>query len=319
MHLNIQQRAVSSQFTLPFISVIGCIVWFLLKPTGVTWTSLLLALVASALAVYMLAEFNSRNVLLRVSSRVISSLLVVLLTITLPLHSFQTGYVTMLLSLFSFFPFFLMYQSPSPALTFVAYLALALSSFVFPAMLLLVPFYWMSQAYMRGMTFRCLVASLLALLVPYWIYLGILVYLDDYETIQHVAARFSPAAIGGQHWLLRLAEWSIVQTAQFLYVLLFLLVGLVDFYIKSHYDKTRVRIIYNIIIMHALVVVLLLLCAGAFYQLLPLLMVDAAIVGGHFVAQTQNRFSLIFVWVMLLAGVALIAISYITPQARLDW
>jgi len=319
VHLNIQQRAVSSQFTLPFISVIGCIVWFLLKPTGVTWTSLLLALVASALAVYMLAEFNSRNVLLRVSSRVISSLLALLLTITLPLHDIQAGHITMLLSLFSFFPFFLMYQSPSPALTFVAYLALALSSFVFPAMLLLVPFYWMFQAYMRGMTFRCLVASLLALLVPYWIYLGILVYLDDYETIQRVAARFSPAAIGGQHWLLRLAEWSIVQTAQFLYVLLILLVGLVDFYIKSHYDKTRVRIIYNIVIMHALVVVLQLLCAGAFYQLLPLLMVDAAIVGGHFVAQTQNRFSLIFVWLMLLAGVALIAISYITPQARLDW
>ena len=226
----------------------------------------------------------------------------------------------MLLSLFSFFPFFLMYQSPHSVMTFVAYLALALGSFVFPAMLLFVPIYWMFQVYMRGMTFRCLIASLLALLVPYWLYLGVLVCMDDYATILSVASRFSPAAIEEQSQLLHLTELPIVQAVQFVYVLLILLVGLVDFYIKSHYDKTRVRIIYNIVIMHAVVVLLLLmLFAGSFYQLLPLLMVDAAILGGHFVAHTQNRFSLIFVWVMLLIGVALIVMSYIAPQARIEW
>ena len=107
-----QKRVASSPFTLPVVGAIAVVMWLLLRREDVGWQELFLGLATSTVAVYMLAELNNRHVLLRISSRLISSLLAVMLAAVVQLHHFQVGHVVLLFSLASFFPFFFSISGP---------------------------------------------------------------------------------------------------------------------------------------------------------------------------------------------------------------
>jgi len=300
MKYRFQKTIATSRFTLPVLCLLGVATWLL--PCGESaWQEQLLGLGASALAVYFMAELNNRNALLRISSRMISSLTALMLAVIVPLHTFQSAHLVLLSVVLSFFFFFGTYQCPSSLYSFLAYLPLALASFVFPQVLALFPVCWLCQAYMRGLSFKCVVASLLSVLTPYWLWLGLLLCLDRYDLITATLGRLTtiePPDYSG------ITTW---QVGEIVYVLLFLFVGIVYFLFSSHTDKTRPRIIYQVVIVHALSVLALLACQPQHYfTILPLLVADAAIMGGRFVAYTAGRFSHIFCIVMALASLVLL-------------
>ncbi|MBQ9640706.1 MAG: hypothetical protein IJV06_04010 [Bacteroidaceae bacterium] len=310
-----QKRVASSPFTLPVVGAIAVVMWLLLRREDVGWQELFLGLATSTVAVYMLAELNNRHVLLRISSRLISSLLAVMLAAVVQLHHFQVGHVVLLFSLASFFPFFFLYQWPSPVLTLIAYLLLSLGSFVFPPILFLLPAYWGGQIYMRGMSSRCFVASLLGLLMPYWFLAGVQFFLGNYDaallslSLQEIAG--SGGLFADFHIFSGYETLTWVRCVQFGYILLLLVVGIVDFQMQGYLDKTRTRVIYHVLEIHSVVVMFFLLFrAQYFYQFLPLLMVDAAILGGHFLALTYNKFSRIFCIFFLLASLGVLIVSF---------
>lgn len=327
MRLEFQKAIAGSQFTLPVVAAVSVIVWLLFRWENVEWTSLLVGLGMSAFAVYMLAELNNRNVLLRISSRLISSLFAMLLAVVIQLHHFQTGHIILLLSLASYFPFFQMYQSANPLLTFLAYLPLAFLSFIFPQILFLVPAYWLCQIYMRGMSWKCWFSSILALLLPYWVMFGIKFYVGDFDAwlpvqVQWHSLSQQPSLLSSMmpyhvenplpSLFLGYKSLTVVQYVQFVYILSLLSVGIVDMYLYSYLDKTRTRIIYRVILIHALSVLLFLLFQiQYFYLLLPLLIADTAIIGGHFIALTYNKYSHIFCLFLLIASIAVCLISYL--------
>ncbi|MBQ9362063.1 MAG: hypothetical protein IJT97_01450 [Bacteroidaceae bacterium] len=318
--MDFQKTIAGSQFTLPVVSAITVVVWLLFRQSGADWTNLLAGLAVSALAVYMLAELNSRNLLLRISSRLISSLFAILMAVVIQLHPFQTGHIVLLLSLASFFPLFQMYQSANPILAFLTYLPLSLVSLVFPQILFLVPVYWFCQIYMRGISLKSLCSSLLALALPYWIVFGIRFFVGYYDEWVPPILNLQSSILNPQSSIVNCellivnceSSFSPLQSVQFVYILLLLAVGIVDLYLNSYLDKTRIRIIYHVVVTHAFAVLLLLLLQiQCFYQLLPLLMADTAIIGGHFMALTYNRFSRIFCLFLMLAGMAVCIYSYL--------
>ncbi len=322
MRLEFQKNIASSQFTLPFVSTIAIILWVLLPtahagqldlgqhglwsmmPRFVTddSTGKYIAMAFGALGVYLVAELTNSNVLLRISSRMLSSTLALFLGVILCLHSMSPGLVIMLCTVLSFFALFATYQLPHPVPTFVAYLFLSLGSLVFPKLLFLTPIYWGCQAYLRSLSLRCFVASVLGVLVPYWFFIGVECYVDgDISNFLYVCKQLVD---------LKMPDYSSVHAVDiciFAFVVQFFIFGAINFITNSYLDKTRTRIVYNVIITHAVFVIIFIALQPQFnHTLMPMLLVDSALVGGHFIALTYNRFSHIYCLVCFVLVIALL-------------
>ncbi|MDE5549991.1 MAG: hypothetical protein K2I99_01350, partial [Bacteroidaceae bacterium] len=252
MKLNIQKTIANSQTTLPVVGVLSVLLWIVLPATSqetaftseeyglwrfvpLAWQeghdALGLGLLCAALAVYMMVELNSRNILLRVSSRMLSCMLAILLTISVAYHGFHPGSAVLLLSLLSFFPLFTAYQRPDPILSFEVFLCLSLASLVFPKLVWLVPLYWLMQGYFQAFSFRCFVASLLALFMIYWLYAGVSAMMGHFSMfIEH-----AKTAVGFHVGDYRSVDYRDVVT--FLFVTLLFVTGTIDFYLHRYLDR----------------------------------------------------------------------------------
>ncbi len=323
VRFNFQQRITSSQATLPISGLIAVILWLLLPIQPIPYsfsdanyglwrlmpsfllegyTSLALSAGCAVLAVYMMAELNNANVLLRVNSRMLASMLAVLLAIVGIGHKFQPTHIIMLIMLLSYFPLFATYQQPNPLLTLLTYLLLSTASLFFPKLIWLTPIYWLIQSYLRALSLRCFMASLIAVLLPYWVYGGIAVLTDhfpDYWTHLQQVIDF--------HWG-NYAQLPLNDVLLFAFMVILFITGTIDFINNQYLDKTRTRIIYNTLIFHGLsIIILLCLQPQYFWTLHTLLMIDTSILFGHFFALTHTRFSHIYCLVLLLLTLFVLA------------
>ena len=330
VRLNFQKSITNSQATLPVVSALMLLLWLLLPPVGQPvdfttpdygiwkfvptflqrgYVTLGIGALCAALAVYGMAELNNANVLLRVSSRMLSSVLAILLGMAVMCHPFQPGMVLMLLSLLSFFPLFAMYQTPSPFLAFLTYLALSVASLFFPKLLWIVPFYWLIQSYFRSLTLRCLVASILATILPYWVYAAIAALMLHWEDfLLHFQEMIS----------FQMYDYTQIPLRHlFTFGLVFLLfaIGSIDFYLQQYRDRTRTRTIYRALIIYGVVLLMGMVAQPQYFiTLFPLFLLSTAILFGHFFALTHTRFSHICcIVVMLLVLMDFIA-QYLPSQ-----
>lgn len=327
MQLEFQKKIASGQFTLHFVSILSLILWISLPMaehqdsaagefglwrfvsayfSGNTIRQCL-AMGLSALTVYLIAELTNTNVLLRISSRMLSSLYAYFLGIIMCLHILEPGHVVVIFSLLSFFTLFATYQSPSPVLTFLTYLSLSVGSLFFPKILWLIPTYWISQGDMRSWSARCLLASVFGAILPYWLFFAIAsCYEGGVELFVATCSQMVDFKMPDY------SSFRLVDVLLMTYLFIFFAVGFINFRLSSYLDKTRVRILYNIISAHALVMFLfLLLMPHCFHNILPLCLVDVAIVGGHYVSLTYNKFSHIYCLVMLALSIALVVAQII--------
>ncbi len=326
LKLEFQKQIANSQFTLPVVCVMGFVLWFALAQDapcqfvegaeegmvarhgiwsfvpsylseGMLGNSL--GAVASALAIYLMAELNNTHVLLRVSSRMLSSMLALLTTMYFCFHTFQPGNVIALLVLAAFFMLFSSYQQPLPILSFSVFLTLSVASLICPQLLYVVPVYWVLLGYLRAFSFRCVLASLMGLMLPYWFYAGVSVCTDSFDVfLTHVNA------IADFEWF-DYCLLDIKHVVAFAFVFVLFVSGAVDFYRNSFLDKTRTRVIYNAVIIHGIGMVLLVcLQPQHFHDFMPILLVDTAIVYGHFVTLTHTLFTHIYCTLLFLAGIA---------------
>lgn len=323
MRLEFQKSIASSQFTLPVVSILGFLLWVLLPvsqsdsfvsvdyglwhliPSSVVTgkTGMYVAIGMSALIVYLIAELTNTFVLLRISSRMLSSTMAFLLGGILCLHTIQPGHVLSVFYLLTLISIFYTYQMPMPVSSFLAYLFLSLSSLIFPKIVLLVPMFWICQIYLRAFSARCFVASLFGLLVPYWFFLGLSVYSEgSLESFLNISRNIVDLHMP------QYASLSLKDILIFSFITLFFISGMVDFYINSYLDKTRSRAYYNMLIGVGFVLMIaIVLQPQYFHTILPLYLINTSFVGGHFIALTYNKLSHIYCLVMLALYVALLA------------
>lgn len=330
MHLEFQKNIASSQFTLPIVSIIVILIWAFVPVSEVQsldvqshglWSfvpavaregriGMLVSLGMSALSVYLLAELTNSNVLLRISSRMLSSSLAVLLGVAVYLHALHPGHWVMFFALLSFFPLFATYQMPLPVPTMLAYMCLSIASFAFPQLLYLVPVYWIIQIYLRSFSLRCFLASFFGVLLPYWFMFGVMVNFDngiqDFVNVCLQIADVKMPVYSGLH-LNTILVFSLI-------VILFL-TGSINFMLTSFRDKTRVRVLYNLVFWHGISIVLFILLQPQNAEtLLPLLIVDASIMYGHFIALTYNRFAYIYGLVAFALMIILLCLQIALPS-----
>lgn len=304
IRLEFLKRISGSNFTLPVVSIIVVLMWLSLHPEGVQWMRLLGGLGMTVLSVYALAELNNRQSLLRISSRLISSMYALLMGVAVTCHGFDMSQVVALLLILSFFPLFAAYHTSSQTHVFVSFVLLSLASFIMPGIMLLAPFYWICFVWVRSLTFRCFVASLLGLVVPYWLYGGVLILFDDYAGLWALADQYVQLP-----WL-RFPGVSIYDLALLLFNVAILLAGYVDLNMRSYLDKTRTRVLFSVVTVHTVgVLVTALLLMPLLHQLLPVIMVNTAIIGGHFFALNYSRLAHIIAIVVLIAALGIIILQ----------
>lgn len=323
----------TSKFTLPVVSIAACVLWWF-GGSGATglyegisgtaflpvsdyglWaylpiacveglTGLATGLAFAALAVYLMAELNNTNVLLRVSSRMLSSLLAVLLTASVFLHIIQPAHVVMLMLMLSYFTLFSTYQNSDTRITFLTYMYVSVASLVFPKLLLMIPFYWAAQVHFRSLSLRCFCASLVGICLPYWLYGGCAVCMDSTSVfLEHVSG------IVQLEWG-NYASVSLQRILVASFSLLLFLVGTVDFYLKSYQDKTRTRIIYNVVILFGIAGFLFLaLQIDYFDTLYPLALLPTVIITGHHIVLSNTKFTRIYTIVVFVMALSLIVLG----------
>lgn len=305
--------------TLPIVGALSVLLWYVLPDrsshgafTGSEygiwqfmpdiivysrWTREI-SLAICALSVYLMAELNNANMLLRVSSRMLSSMLALLLALSLHCHHMHPGLMLMVLSLLSFFPLFASYRQPYPQHVFMAFVFISIASLFFPLMIWIGVVYWILTGVMRAFTPRCFVASLLAMLLPYWVTAGAAVYFDRMPLfLQHLR----------QMVTLHLGSYADITPGAAAIALLTALLffsGSIDFYANRLLDRTRTRTILNAVFIHGCVfIVLMALQPQHITMLQPVLLVDTAILFGHFFTLTHTRFSHIYMIIMLVLAI----------------
>lgn len=301
-----QRTLATGRWTLAVVSVVVVAVWVLhWLVRGGSAVSYGLALLATGAAVYFLTELNNSFALLRRGGRAICALLFLLAGASAQLHTLSWTHLTLFCAVAFYFPLFAAYARPQQTpLVFCTYLFVSVGAMAEPRLLWLVPVVWVAQALLREWSLRGFVASLMGVVAPWWL-MAVGAYLTDRL----------PAWAAWAARLWQRPEWpdyGAPSPALWLsagMTLLLFLVGTVDFLRTSRLDKTRTRYNYYAVLTLGVAAFLLMLAQPQWMgAALPLAMVSAAMLGGHFVALSFGKVQNILTIVLnVLLGAACLA------------
>lgn len=318
MFRQFQQALATGKFTLLTVAVVALVLWLpgIAGPVHIDggfglWTQIPdlpvgdivhigVGFVLAALSVYLMAELNNRNLLLRITSRMLSSLLAILITVSPFMHSMHPGLIAMVLTILSYFFLFAVYQRPfSRGITMMVYMLVSLASLVYPQMLYMVPVYWVAQGMLRSMSVKSFFASIIGVLLPYWMLGGVLVCLDRTDLLMDMGRQLIDVNLPDY------TDLTMQQIVSYAYCVLVFCIGASHYLRYSYKDKTRTRAIYNVVVLMGIVKMLMLLAFPAHVlALLPVFMVDTAIIGGHYMALSDGKIANVTVFVLLLIAIA---------------
>ncbi len=279
------------------------------------WTQLGINLGLLAISIYLLAELNTSFVLLRIRSRMISSLFTTLFIASSFLHPVQPASLIPPLLITAYFALFSTYQQNHAVMpTFVFYLLMALCSLVFPKILLMTPVFWMCQVHLRSFSFKAFCASLVGLTAPYWfIFFYSLVQMDGLQLF------LLPFQQLGQ---LHLPDYTSVSLSQWLmlgFTFIVSLIGTFNFLSTAYLDKTRIRITYDIvIIINVASFLFIALLPQCFNPVFTVCIINTAILAGRYFAQNESRAANIL-FIILTSLILLIALFNIYGQPILNY
>ena len=321
--MNYQRRLAISPTSLHTVAVIVVIAWFVagsvsplthdsrvglwhLLPGAVThsgWVNQLLAVITLVLSVYTIHELNLSHVLLRINSRTMSFTFAALMSACVFLHAFLPGFIVMygvLLSLFFLFGTY--HQDASAGNTFVAFLCLGISALFYPKLVWMVPLYVLSLYLLRALNPRSISGAVLGLITPFWLVGGIAYYLDEMAVFSGILRQMVVFEWGGY------SLHSLSQTIMIWLAFAIFLVGAIDFLMRNFLDKTRVRVLYYVVVLHgAGYFLLLLLQPVSSLTILPVAIIFTSIMGGHYVSNDDTPLSNVLVWIFTI----LLLVSYI--------
>lgn len=272
--------------------------WWMYLPAclrNAGWFSSLLALVSSLISIYLIAELNTSQILLRINSRIISILLALLISSCTFIHSFTPGTIIMLCSLLSYFGLFSSYQvEKSSGQIYVTFMYISFAALFYPKLLWLCPFYWLSMYMLQTINLKSILASILGIISPLWIVGSIAFCYDKTHIFLEKLSQFYKFDFGG-YSVLSSAQWIMI-----IITLILFLIGTVDFYVRIYLDKNRTRNqYYAIILLGAALFLLLMLQPCAVQFILPSALLITSIMFGHYIVNGDTPISNIIVIIFM--------------------
>ena len=269
---------------MPFMAVFATVIWML---AGLTTEGWWIQFGCFGLAAYLTLLMNNIHVLLRIYSRMVSCSFIALMCCSCFLFPSLPGAITQLCLTAFVLLLFLSYQDrQSPGIIYYAFLCLGTASLAFVNLLYLVPLTWiMMAAYIMSLSWRTWIASLIALVTPYWLYVCWLFYNHQLGLLKD---HFRPLVDFQQSFDISMLDTSQQQTLY--WVILLAVIGTIHFLHKSFNDKIRTRMFYYYFIWMDLAVLFLLLLQPQYYDaLIRLLMLLTTPLIAHFLALTSTK------------------------------
>ena len=320
---NFQHRLAISPTSLHTVAVIVVIAWIIaggaspltndslvglwpLLPSAVThsgWVNQLIAILIIVFSIYTIHELNVSHVLLRINSRTISFTFAALMSACVFLHALQPGHIVMFFILLSlFFLFSTYHQDNSAGNSFITFLCLGFAALFYPKIIWMVPSYFLSLYFVRALNPRSVSGSFLGLITPFWLVGSVAYCCNKMPVFTHILSQMITFEWGGY------SLHTLSQTIMIWLAFAVFMVGSIDFLMRNYLDKTRVRVLYYIIILHGVSYFLMLLIQPVgCLTLMPVIIIFTAIMGGHYVSNDNTPLSNILVCIFTV----LLLVSYI--------
>lgn len=298
-----QNRTAVSGFTLPVMALYTLLVWLLsstVQPIG--W----IQMVCVGLAAFLLVELSNSNALLRVRSRMVTSVFLALSCVYCPYLLSLSSCVLVLCMVSALLILFRTYQdNRRPGVCYYAFLCLGIGSIFFIQVFYLIPLVWLLMAtQLQSLSLRTWLASLFGLLTPYWFMVPWLVWHQNYQWLLDHVMPLTEFDSAGIH------TFTIGQVASYTVILLMALLGIGHFWLKSYEDKIRIRQLFGFFIVMILVVALwMMFQPQCFDQLMPLLILFTSPLIAHFFTFTESRVTNIFFIICIVLVVLLTALN----------
>lgn len=280
----LQAQASVSRWTLPFASVYGAMAWL---GAGLVQQQMWLPFLLMALCVYVMAEMNNRNALLRIRSRMVSFSFLMMTVMNIGLLSdWRVALVQLSFALFLFVVFSVYQNDRAVGAIFIAFLSVGVASVAWVHVLYLVPVLLILLFRpLYALSFKVLSASVLGLIVPYWLMVVWCIYTENYNFI---IAHF--IALADYSGVLKYNTLTVGMTTVFSMLVIFMFTGIIHFIRKAYNEKIRVRMLYRILIIFSLLLVALIAVVPCHANyLIPMLEVTVAPLIAHFVVFTRTK------------------------------
>ncbi len=291
---------------------------------------LVVGLLLVALTAYVVMETNNTYQVIRVRSRMMSSVWLFLSASVIPFHYFSPVLLATFCLAVSIYLLFRTYQQPQPVVdTFHSFLLLALGSIVLPQMALFAPFFlWYFIVFMRALSLRSFFAGLLGLVLPFWFWAAWQIWIGDLSPLLAWWRDLLSTVDEGLVPLVQTGGWQAVwdkvsawqsdfylSNATFL-VLFFLTFWTSVYYLESSFDdKIRTRMMMYVYLMQSWLIIILSVVTFQFTAFTPLLMFSVTPLLAHY-------FTLRNTWVALivfLLTVAVFIIIFVNPATMMEY
>ena len=268
------------------------------------------------LTTYIVMETNAQQHIIRIRTRMMSCVWLVLATSLPFMHPFGEPIIAAAFLQASYALLFRCYQRHRPQLNvFHAFLMLSLGSFFAPVMLpMAIPFFLYIAVFLRSLTRKAFWAGIIGLIVPYWCYaawmfLGV-------KGMELGAGRLPLEGLGIPDFSFALGSLPPVPDLSNIAILALLLVVSSIHYLRTNYDdKIRVRMILYIYVSQTLLLMLFLLLHPAHYQTtMALLVASSSPLIAHYFSLSKGMLNAVFCVLFLLLVVAL-ALLNLWPTA----
>lgn len=275
------------------------------------WASFALTIAATLLMVI----FNDANALMRSYSRMVScSFLVLTAMTTLPTSSLRSSIVTICFIAYAITLWRSYQERCVPGTVYFAYLFLGIASTQWIQILFMLPVCWILQwRYTLSLTFRHLMASLLAIVTPYWLCAPYLIYKQDHLPITDHLTEL--ATFQG------LAQYESITAGQLLtvaFLTLLAIIGTMHFLRNASADKIRTRLIYySLIWTDIATLALAALQPQHIQEACGIMTVCTSPLIAHFITYTHTKATNISFILITLAAIAITLFHICMPEAML--
>lgn len=294
MNKHIQNRVAKSRWALPLTGVYAALIWLACGLLTQQWW---IQLACFGVSAFLMVIFNNINALIRIYSRMVSCVFLVLSCAACFLFDSMKGGITQLCVITAYITLFRCYQDKqSPGWMYYTYLCIGLASTLFVQILYFVPFLWLlTVTQLNAMSGRSFMASLLGLLTPYWFAAGWFVWQGNISVFaNHFMALVQFQTLGDYSGV------TLSQLLVFALTVILAITGTIHFWRNSHNDKIRTRQFFGFFIaMVLLSTIFLILQPQHIDVLLRLLIINTSPLIAHFIALTHTKWTNAAFWAIV--------------------
>ena len=292
----LQNKIAESKLALPVTMVYAVVVWLAGGLLNGEW---LIQFVCFTLAAFLMMELNTIHALIRIYSRMVSCVFIMLMCLLCFLFSSIPGAITQVCVVAATMLLFNGYQDKtSSGWSYYSFLMTGIASLAYVHILFYLPIVWLVMIFqLQSFSWRTCTASLLGLVTPYWIWCCWLGWNEDFTPIVN---HFVPLGDFSLPFDLSLLNSHYLITLGF--VVLMFIISTIHYIRKHHDDKIRIRLLYGTFMWMCLVTTTFILLQPQHYDvLIRILIINTAPLLGHFLALTHTRVTNIAFFIIIAA------------------